>query len=177
MCSSFLLRLYSLGMQHGNPESREIERLEHQLLRLEGRVDGISDLLMEILRALAKLEIEVEPRLASIKIKFKGVSMPNPGPLTLTAAGQTATAVIVGFDQHGNPWTGAIPTATFAGDNDGFATVDPTSGLVTAVANGTVNLTGSLTTVEGLSLSDVEQVIVAIPVEVPVLSAIKVQFN
>ena len=104
--------------------------------------------------------------------------MPTPGPLTLTTAGQTATAVVIGFDQFGNPWTGAIPAATFTVDNSGIATVDATSGLVTAVADGTANLTASLTTAEGKALSDVEQVIVAIaPPPTPVLSSIKVQFQ
>ena len=107
--------------------------------------------------------------------------MPTPGPLTLTTVGQTGTAVVVGFDQFGNPWTGAIPPVTYAIDNSSIATSTPNpdnlTDLVTAVANGTANLTGSLTTAEGLALSDVEQVIVAIQTAPPVLSAIKVQFQ
>jgi hypothetical protein len=101
---------------------------------------------------------------------------PVPGPITLTAAGQTANAVILGFDQFGNPFNGPIPTATWSGDNDAAATIDSASGLVTAVANGVANVKGSLTTAEGLSLSDTETVTVAIPVETPVLTSIKVAF-
>lgn len=143
-----------------------------------------NEILREILKQAKHIRRDVEeirrmlePRLTRIRIQFKGASMPNPGPLTLNV-GQTATAVVVGFDQLGNPWTGAIPAATFSIDNAGIASVDSASGLVTGVGDGTANLTGSLTTAEGLALSDVEQVIVVTPPPPTlVLSAIKVEFQ
>ena len=107
--------------------------------------------------------------------------MPTPGPLTLTTVGQTDTAVVVGIDQYGNPWTGAIPPVTYAIDDATIATSTPNADgltdLITAVANGTANLTATLSTAEWLALSDVEQVIVAIQQAPPVLSAIKVEFQ
>lgn len=98
--------------------------------------------------------------------------MPTVGPATLTAAGQVAVATILGFDQFGNPWTGPIPTPTWAIDQPNVAsiaadTTDPENEDVTAVANGTANLNFQLTTVEGLALTDVEQVVVNIPVTPP----------
>lgn len=124
-----------------------------------------------------------EPQLNHIKVAFQGDPMatPTPGPVTLTSVGQTVTASVVGFDQFGNPFTGTIPTPTFtASDTAGaIATFDPATGLVTAVANGVDNITATLTTAEGLSLTDTEAVTVAIPVvppPTPVLTTIKVAF-
>lgn len=104
--------------------------------------------------------------------------MATPGPVTLTSAGQTVTATVVGFDQFGNPFTGTIPTPSFSSDDTAGAivTLDPATGLVTAVANGVANITASLTTAEGVALSDTEAVTVAIPTVTPVLSSIKVAF-
>lgn len=106
------------------------------------------------------------------------MAAPVVGPITLTAVGQTATASVVGIDQFGNPFTGTIPTPTFsASDTAGtIATFDPATGIVTAVANGTDSITASLTTAEGLALTDTEVVTVAIPVVAPVLTSIKVAF-
>jgi len=143
-----------------------LELKELDLLRLIVRQNRI--ILREIFR----------PKLSCIQIKFRRKHhMPTPGPITLTTAGQTVTASVVGFDQFGNPWTGPIPTPTFSNDNESAATLDAASGLVTAVANGVANITASLTTAEGLALTDTEAVTVAIaaPPE-PVLTTIKVAF-
>jgi hypothetical protein len=132
-----------------------------------------------LLRRLLEKE-EPSAVLNSIKIEFQGALMATPvaGPVTLTAVGQTVTASVVGLDQLGNPFTGTIPAPTFtASDTTGaIATFDPATGLVTAVANGVDNITASLTTAEGLALSDTEAVTVAIPVVAPVLTTIKVAF-
>lgn len=119
--------------------------------------------------------------LTKIKIQFRRNNMPTAGPVTLTTAGQTVTASVLGFDQFGQPFTGTIPTPTFSSDDTGGAivTFDPSTGLVTAVANGVANITATLTTAEGTSLTDTESVTVAIPVvppPTPVLSSIKVAF-
>lgn len=132
-------------------------------------------------RLLERILHAVEPRvLTSIKIKFQGAIMATPvaGPVTLTAVGQTVTASVLGFDQFGNPFTGTIPTPTLSSDDTAgaIATFDPATGLVTAVANGVANITASLTTAEGLALTDTESVTVAIPVVAPVLTTIKVAF-
>jgi hypothetical protein len=136
--------------------------------------------IIRLLRTIAK---EVEPPfLVAINIRFShGGNMATPGPVTLTSAGQQVTASVVGFDQFGQPFTGEIPAVTFSSDDASSAivTFDPTTGLTTAVANGVANITATLTTAEGLSLSDTEAVTVAIPVvppPTPVLSSIKVAF-
>jgi hypothetical protein len=130
-------------------------------------------LLEAILLELCAIRCELRPRhLHSIHLLSKGIYM--PGPITLTSAGQTDQTVIVGKDQFGNPWTGPIPTATYADDNAAAAAVDST-GLVTAVASGTDNVTASLTTAEGLSLSATLEFIVDIPAPVPVLTSISLE--
>ncbi len=133
-----------------------------------------------IIRLLRLIAIEERPPyLNSIQLAFtKGTSMPVPGPITLTQVGQTATAVVLGFDQNGQPFTGVMPPATLSSDDTSGAivTFDPATGLTTAVANGVVNITANLTSAEGLALTDSETVTVAITVTPPVLSSIKVAF-
>ena len=109
------------------------------------------------------------------------MSNPVAGPITLVAVGQQVTASVLGFDQFGQPFTGPIPTPTFSSDDTSGAivTFDPSTGLVTDVANGVANITASLTTAEGLVLTDTEAVTVANPITpppTPVLSSIKVAF-
>lgn len=112
--------------------------------------------------------------------------MATPGPITLTTVGQTSTATVVGFDQFGNVFTGTIPTPTFASDDTAgaIATFDPSTGLVTAVANGVANITATVSATDPngnpITLTDTESVTVAIPVvppPTPVLSSIKVAFT
>lgn len=159
------------------------EKLDHALIHGLERLD----------RKLEKIEREIGhdvPRLFNVKIAFTATStqlgvntMATQGPVTLTAAGQVVTASINGFDQFGNAWTGTIPPVTFTIDNAAFATsvpnADGITDTVTAVATGVANLTASLTTAEGLALTDTETVTVNIPVVPPpvaVLSSIKIAF-
>lgn len=150
----------------------------HQLTRL-------IELAEAQLRFLRVIAAEVAPpKLSEIQLQFsKGTNpMPTPGPVTLTAAGQQVTASVLGFDQFGQPFTGVMPPAALSSDDTAQAivTFDPTTGITTAVANGVANITASLTTAEGLALTDTEAVTVAIPGPPPpppaVLSSIKVAF-
>ena len=161
---------------------RQLAELDH--LREESGETREQYLADEILRLL-----KPEPILQRIKIQFsKGINMATPvaGPITLTSVGQTVTASVIGYDQFGNVFTGTIPTATFtASDTAGtIATFDPTTGLVTAVANGVDSITATLSTTDStgapVTLTDTETVTVAIPVvppPTPVLSSIKVAFS
>jgi len=145
----------------------------HQLEQIIEQNDIIIRLLCVLVRE------EAPPVLTSIQLRFKGDFMPTAGPVTLTTAGQQVTASVLGFDQFGQPFTGAMPAATLTSDDSAQAIVqfDPTTGLTTAVADGTANITASLTTAEGLALTDTETVTVAInPPPTPVLSSIKVAF-
>jgi hypothetical protein len=158
---------------HHEPEQIK----NHQLSRLI----ELAEIQVHLLRAIVR---EVAPsRLTFIKINFKGESMPVPvpGPVTLTSVGQTVTASVIGYDQLGNVFAGTMPQATLASSDTAQAivTFDPTTGQTVAVANGVANITASLTTAEGLSLTDTESVTVAIPVvppPTPILSTIKVAF-
>lgn len=158
---------------------RQLDELDH--LREESGLTRDQYLVEEIL-----LLLKPEPTLHRIKIQFhKGHHMANVGPVTLTTVGQTVTTSVVGFDQFGNPFTGDIPIPTFsASDTAGsIATFDPSTGLVTAVANGVDNITATVDSTDSsgnpITLSDTETVTVAIPVvtpPTPVLSSIKVAF-
>ena len=161
-------------MSHHN-EPEQIKN--HQLTRLI----ELAEAQLRVLHAIAR-EV-LPPILTSIKIQFsKGTNpMATPGPVTLTSVGQTATASVIGYDQFGNVFTGTIPTPVFSSSDTASAivTFDPTTGLTTAVANGVANITATLTTAEGVALTDTEAVTVAIPVvppPTPVLSSIKVAF-
>jgi hypothetical protein len=131
---------------------------------------------------LQQIATAVQPppaMLTSIRVGFKkGASMKFiPGPITLATAGEQALAGIIGYDQDGNEWTGPLATPfQLKGDNDAVATVDPESGIVTAVANGVMNLTGQYPLGDGTFLTDTETVTVSIVEVPPVLSSIKVGF-
>ena len=174
-------------MSHNHSE--QIENLQlAKLIKLAERANVLTLVELEqnnhIIRLLRMLVWENQPPiLNSIRVQFsKGTSMPTPGPVTLVTAGQQVTASVVGFDQFGQPFDpAAMPASTLSSDDTSGAivTFDPATGLTTAVANGVANITASLTTAEGLALTDTEAVTVAIPVvppPTPVLSSIKVAF-
>ena len=161
---------------HHEPEQLKNHQLEELIELSEIQIQQNS----RILRLLCLIAKEDEPPfLNAVKIQFsKGTPMPI-GPVTLSTVGQQVTASVVGFDQNGQPWTGAMPTATLVSDDSAQAivTFDPATGLTTAVANGVANITGSLTTAEGKALSDTETITVAVGGGgSPVLSSIKVNF-
>jgi len=159
---------------HKHPdEPKQIKN--HQLEQLIEQNDIIIRLLCILVRE------EAPPVLTSIQLSFKGASMAAvAGPITLTTAGQQVTASVLGFDQFGQPFTGNMPAAAISSSDTAQAVIqfDPTTGLTTAVANGVANITATLTTAEGLSLTDTEAVTVAISGGggTPVLSSIKVAF-
>jgi len=169
------------------------ERRTHWERKISRELRTDRDLIIDLFMRVEDLESEITELLplTSIKIQFQRInamstapSGPTPvaGPVTLTAVGQQVVASVLGFDQFGNPFTGTIPAATFtASDTAGaIATFDFTSNTVTAVGNGVDNITASLVTAEGLTLSDTEAVTVALtstpPPPTPVLSSIKVAF-
>lgn len=162
--------------------SHEHQIKNHQLAQIIAQNDVMIGQNHRIIHLLRIIAAEVEPPfLSAIQLQFRGKDMATPGPVTLTSAGQQVTASVVGFDQFGQPFTGTIPTPTFSSDDTAGAivTFDPATGLTTAVANGVANITASLTTAEGLALTDTEAVTVAIPIvppPTPVLSSIKVAF-
>ena len=168
-----------MSHHHDPNEPRQIKNHQLEEIIEQNRV---------VIRLLRKLVEEDEPPvLSEIRIQFSKGSdpMPTAGPVTLTTAGQTVTASILGFDQFGNPWTGPIPPVSYSIDNPAIATSTPNADgetdAVAAVANGTANLTASLTTAEGLALTDTEQVIVNIPAPppppTPVLTSISIKIG
>lgn len=96
------------------------------------------------------------------------------GPLTISV-GQAYVATVVGFDQNGAPFTGPIPAATFAVADSTVASLDPTAGTGAGLAAGVTGVSASLTSAEGLALTDTETLTVT--AVVPVLSSIKVSLD
>jgi hypothetical protein len=83
-------------------------------------------------------------------------------PATLTTVGQTASSLYQEWDGpngSGNPLSPAGPVS-YATSDASIATVDASSGQVTAVANGTATITGS-DSANGLSASDIVTVAIA----------------
>jgi len=164
-------------MSHHHPEPESPKQIKNYQLE---KLIELAECQLRFLRIIAA-EV-APPKLSLIEISFaKGTAMPTAGPITLTTLGQQVTASVLGFDQFGQPFTGVMPPATLSSDDTAQAivTFDPATGLTTAVANGVANITASLTTAEGLALTDTEAVTVAIPVvppPTPVLSSIKVAF-
>lgn len=129
-------------------------------------------------KILSAVSVPPDKVLTTIKLVFRGVPpMPPiiPGPVVLTQAGQQVVAEIVGYDQFGNVFS-PTPDWSFENDNEAAATLDDQTGIVTAVANGVANITGTVTTAEGVELSDTESVTVQIEEASPVLTTIKVVF-
>jgi len=83
-------------------------------------------------------------------------------PATLTAVGQTATSVYQEWDGPngtGNPLPPAGPVS-YASSDSSIATVDPSSGQVTAVANGTATISAT-DSANSLSASDIVTVAIS----------------
>jgi hypothetical protein len=133
-------------------------------------------LLREILEEIKKIHHHLQPKLAAIEIRFGGDMQ---GPITLTPATKSTTATVLGFDQTGAPFTGKMPAVTFTPDVTTFDNFSPSgnSDTITGIADGTTNLAASLTTAEGLPLSDTTQVITSGFAVVPVLTTIKLDFT
>lgn len=96
------------------------------------------------------------------------------GPLTISV-GQSYVASVVGFDQNGAAFSGPIPAATFAVADSTVASIDPTAGTGAGLAGGVTGVSASLTSAEGLALTDTETLTVT--AVVPVLSSIKVSLD
>lgn len=82
----------------------------------------------------------------------------NPPALTdITVSGFTTTELTSVGAKSGAATAGAVPgtselgVVTFSGDDDGVGTVDPDTGEVTAVANGTVNVSATNGTITSSS--------------------------
>lgn len=158
------------------PHHRDLEEKEVELLKESVKLQRDDLAVDKQIRDLLK------PRISSIKVAFTEKNMgttplpPVPGPAVIDI-GDVLVASVVGFDQFGQPWTGAVPTASFTDDESTATSLDSATNQVTGLAAGVGNITGSLTTVEGLDLTDTESVTVR-PAETPtpVLTTIKVAF-
>lgn len=132
-------------------------------------------LLHQILIVLREIRHELRPRrLSSIKIRFGGRMQ---GPVTLSV-GQHTKATVVGFDQFGAVFNGTIPAVSYTLDNPALdsATDDGANGSdIVSLAAGVANLTASLTTAEGVALSDTETITNTEVVQV--LSSVKIDFS
>jgi hypothetical protein len=123
-------------------------------------------------------------RLSSIKIRFhyhhhhhKGEHEMPSDPITLTV-GESVVASVVGFDQNGNPFKGAIPQPTWSIDNSTFDSIaadatNPANEDVVSLAAGVANLTATVAGPAG-PLTDTEAITNVVP---QVLTSIQIQFS
>jgi hypothetical protein len=148
------------------------ERSEIRLLK------EILDEMQEQTAILQKISKELAPQLQAIEIRFGGTMQ---GPITLTPTAPSTKATVLGFDATGAPFTGILPTVTYTPDVTTFDTFtsDGNNGDdIVGTADGVTNFAASLTTAEGLSLSDTTTITTSgFTVAAPVLSSIKLDFN
>jgi hypothetical protein len=133
-------------------------------------------ILKHIEEDLDELVAQGKKRLSFIKIAFAIGGRMAQGPVTLSV-GQSTKATVVGFDQNGAVFTGTIPPVTYTLDNPALdsSTPDGANGDdIVSLAAGVANLTASLTTAEGMALSDTETITNTAIVQV--LSSIKIDF-
>lgn len=168
------------------------QEFEQRALELLNEIRQEQNLLLAVAR---RIDGRLKPRLARIEVVYnerptcrstepgEKEMAPTAGPVTLTTAGQKTTASVLGFDQNGQPMpsTFSMPLAAWTIDDTSGAVVSSIDNgdgtdTVTAVANGNVNLTASLTTAEGLALTASQAVTVLIAAVAPVLSSIQVAF-
>jgi Bacterial Ig-like domain (group 2) len=106
------------------------DRITHQLLR-------------ELIHEVRKLRHELRSHKATFAtLRFYDSEGRILMPATLSV-GQTATAVLHEFVSQGGAELAPIGPVSYASSDPTIATVDPTSGLVTAVAAGTATITGT----------------------------------
>jgi hypothetical protein len=151
------------------------DRDEQEELNLEREQVALQSEEVEFLRDIKQ---ELGPKILSfIKIAFSTGGSMALGPVLMNV-GQKTKATVKGFDQNGAPFSGTIPPATYAIDNAAFdsSTPDGTNGDdLVSLSAGVANLTASLTSAEGLALTDTETVTNS--AVVPVLSSIKIDFS
>lgn len=165
------------------------DRTQWAALVLARVIEDGADVLREIAGSVNEIAQDIhairdkyvtKAKLSSIRIRFGGNMQ---GPVTLTS-GQSTTATVLYFDQTGAPMPSTFvpPAVTFSIDNSGVASSTPgsdgQSDAVAYVTAGVANLTASVTSAEGLALSDTETVTCSpIVVPPPVLSSVKVDFS
>lgn len=184
---------------------RDVRKLAEEIEELEGAERTHGRLLLVIIKqnifqiaALADLSAAVtvlgakvdqilinetpSPQLTTIKLKFTTGGFMAEGPVVLSA-GQSTLVSIDYFDATGNamPATFVPPPATFSSDNAAIASSTDTgnglSATVAYVSAGVANETVSLTSAEGLALTDTASVTCSpIVLPPPVLSSIRLNF-
>jgi len=97
-------------------------------------------------------------------------------PITLTV-GQSVVASVVGFDQFGKPYLGAIPAPSWSIDQPTFDSIaadatNPANEDVTSLAAGVANLTATVAGPSG-PLTDTEPITNVVP---QVLTSVQIQF-
>jgi hypothetical protein len=142
-------------------EEKMVQLLERILDTEERRYDTDRHILEtgectnDLLKEIARLLRQKGNAAQSLTLTFKDLKGNILMPATLSI-GQTATAIATewsGPNGTGSPLAAAGPIA-FSSSDATIATVDPASGLVTAVGPGTATITGTDST-NGLSGSDV----------------------
>jgi len=134
-----------------------LERIEAELQEVDERTEILSDQVADLSRKIDQILgiLTQEPVAQSATLQIHDSEGNILMPATL-AVGATATAVFT--EWSGLNGTGAklppVGAVSFASSDATIATVDPASGLVTAVGPGTATITGT-DAGNGLTASDV----------------------
>lgn len=185
---------------------RDVRKLEDEIEKLEGaerthgrlllviiqqnifQIKAISDLSAAVTILGAKvdrllIEVEPSPQLTNIKLKFTTGGIMAEGPVVLSS-GQSTVATVDYFDATGAPMPSTFvpPPVTFSIDNAAVASSTPgtdlQSSVIAYVSAGAANLTASVTSAEGLALSDTETVTCSpIVLPPPVLTSVRLNFG
>jgi len=145
----------------------------------------IAEMLRQIVTDLAK----PPQQLTSIQIAFSqtkirelnmGTTAIPPQQGASLTIGQMVVASVVGYDQFGNVFTGAMPTPAWSIDNPQVASIvpdstTPTSEDVTGVSAGSANLTAGVAGPGGSTLTATAPITVSASSQ-PVLTSIQIAF-
>ena len=141
---------YTMSRKHRHDHDDHDEHIERRLARLERKIDALLIGLNILI-----VEEDEENAAKSAKLTFLDSKGKTLMPATLSV-GQTATAQLhefTGLNGSGSEIP-PIGPVTYSSSDDTIATVDASTGLVTAVGPGVATITG-LDSGNGLSASDI----------------------
>ncbi len=131
----------------------------------------------EEIEILRDIRGELKPKhLAFVKIAIGGKMI---GPVTLTV-GDKKTATLQGFDQNGAPFVidpSTVASVAWVMSDPALDSSTPNadnSDAIVSLSAGVANLSGTLTTTDGKTFSDIETITNV--AQAPVLSSVKIDF-
>ena len=163
-------------------EVEEIEQTVNSLKRHQGDLSGIKKSLLSLTALVQQIANELLPpttTLTAIKLLHTQNGDTMQGPITLNV-GQSTTATVLGFNADGSPFTGTMPTASYTVSDpaqDSVTAGSANDATVTSLAAGSADFSVTLTTAEGIQLTDSTSITNVAVVPPQALSSIKLDFS